>query len=88
MPGDVVRRMIEGEDSQRGHVRTTHVNCHLQIIGTNKVLCNIDSKLLQPIMVIAVRNSSCGKVMFSQVSVSHSVHGGGVLCVFMTFKVP
>ena len=28
--------------------------------------------------IITVRNSSCGKVMFSQVCVKHSVHGGRV----------
>ena len=28
--------------------------------------------------IVNVRNRSCGKVMFSQVSVNHSVHGGGV----------
>ena len=29
------------------------------------------------VMLITVRNSSCGKVMFSQASISHSVHKGG-----------
>ena len=31
-------------------------------------------------LILTARNSSCGKVMFSQVSVSHSVHlcGGGI----------
>ena len=27
--------------------------------------------------IFTIRNSSCGKVMFSHLSVSHSVHGGG-----------
>ena len=51
MPGDVVRRMIAGEDSQRGYVRTTHVNCHLQIIGSSKVIRNVSSSNLTPIVV-------------------------------------
>ena len=32
-------------------------------------------------MFITARNSSCGKVIFSQASVSHSVHGGGCACL-------
>ncbi len=58
MPGDVVRRLIAGEDSQRGYVRTTHVNCHVQIVGTNKVIRDVDSRLLSPIVVSVKKLSS------------------------------
>ena len=51
MPGDVVRRFIAGEDSQRGYVRYTDVTCHLQIIGSNKVICNVNSKDLEAMLV-------------------------------------
>ena len=44
MPGDVVRRLIEGQDSQRGYIRNTTVTCNLQIMGKNKVICGVDSR--------------------------------------------
>ena len=51
MPGDVVRRMIQGQDSQRGYVRRTSVKCHLQLLGTNKIIANVDSKEVEPLRV-------------------------------------
>jgi hypothetical protein len=49
MPGDVVRRLIEGQDSQRGFVRTTKVSCHCHILTTrDKVILNVDSTRLEP----------------------------------------
>lgn len=47
MPGDVVRRLIEGEDSQRGYVKFAEVMCDVQIMGKNKVICDIDSRDLE-----------------------------------------
>ncbi|XP_048248264.1 (E3-independent) E2 ubiquitin-conjugating enzyme-like [Haliotis rufescens] len=49
MPGDVVRRLILNEDSQRGYVKDMNVTCHLHILGTDKYIYNIDSKSLDPI---------------------------------------
>ncbi len=56
MPGDAVRRLIEGKDSQRGFVCNTHVTCHLQVMGREEVVCDVDSKLLadQRVRTIAV----------------------------------
>ena len=51
MPGDVVRRLIEGQDSQRGYVRHTDVMCHCLLIGKRKVVCNVNSKNLIPLKV-------------------------------------
>ena len=47
MPGDVVRRLIAGEDSQRGYVRNTVMQCYLQILGKPKVICDVDSRDLE-----------------------------------------
>ena len=48
MPGDVVRRLIAGQDSQRGYVRNTKVRCHVQIMGKGHVICDVDSRNLRP----------------------------------------
>ncbi|KAK3607162.1 hypothetical protein CHS0354_004422 [Potamilus streckersoni] len=47
MPGDVVRRLVEGQDSQRGFVKDMQIKCHLKVLGANKWLYNIDSKDLK-----------------------------------------
>ena len=51
MPGDVVRRLIEGQDSQRGFVVNTRVNTHVQQLGKNKVICDVNSRELTPLEV-------------------------------------
>ncbi|CAI9728364.1 Hypothetical predicted protein [Octopus vulgaris] len=49
MPGDCVRRLIQGEDSQRGYVQDMTVKCCLQVMGTKKYIDNVDSRDLLPI---------------------------------------
>jgi len=51
MPGDVVRRLIEGQENQRGFVCDTSVTCHVQLLGQNRVICDVDSRNLKPILV-------------------------------------
>ena len=51
MPGDVVRRLIEGQESQRGFVADTRVRCHVQVVGRNRVICDVDSRHLEPLKV-------------------------------------
>ena len=51
MPGDVVRRLIEGQENQRGFVCDTTVTCHVQLLGQNRVICNVDSHHLRSIQV-------------------------------------
>lgn len=51
MPGDCVRRLIQGEDSQRGYVQDMTVECCLQVMGTRKFIDAIHSKDLLQIRV-------------------------------------
>lgn len=51
MPGDVVRRMIKGKDTQRGYCRDIELNACVQVIGTKQVLTNIRSEDLVPLEV-------------------------------------
>lgn len=52
MPGDVVRRMIKGKDTQRGYCRDIELNACVQVIGTKQVLTNIKSEDLVPLEVL------------------------------------
>ncbi|XP_034940517.1 (E3-independent) E2 ubiquitin-conjugating enzyme UBE2O [Chelonus insularis] len=49
MPGDVVRRMIKGKDTQRGYCRDIELTACVQVIGTKQVLTNIKSEDLTPL---------------------------------------
>jgi len=51
MPGDVVRQMIKGKDTQRGYCRYIDMSANVQIIGTNMVIANIQSAKLTPLEV-------------------------------------
>ncbi|OAD61943.1 Ubiquitin-conjugating enzyme E2 O [Eufriesea mexicana] len=49
MPGDVVRRMIKGKDTQRGYCRDIELTACVQVIGTKQILTNIRSEDLVPL---------------------------------------
>uniref|UniRef100_A0A0B7AQH6 UBC core domain-containing protein n=1 Tax=Arion vulgaris TaxID=1028688 RepID=A0A0B7AQH6_9EUPU len=49
MPGDVVRRLIPGQESQCGFVMDMDVRCHLRILCSNKYIYNVNSKDLTPL---------------------------------------
>ena len=51
---------------------------HHEILPHHKILIQFYNGYLWNIFIITVRNSSCGKVMFSQACVKNSVHSGGV----------
>ena len=51
MPGDVVRRLIRGKDTQRGYCRNIQVTACVQVVGTKQVIVNVNSKDLMPIEV-------------------------------------
>ena len=44
MPGDVVRRLIKGKETQRGYCRHVDVHASCKIVGTSQVIHGIDSK--------------------------------------------
>jgi len=52
MPGDVVRRLIAGKDTQRGYCRSVSVSAAAQIVGEKKVIPEIMASELVPVQVI------------------------------------
>lgn len=55
MPGDVVRRLIKGKDTQRGYCRHIHVKSDLLVVGSKQVICQVDSSQLSPVEVIHLK---------------------------------
>ncbi|XP_070580497.1 (E3-independent) E2 ubiquitin-conjugating enzyme UBE2O-like [Ptychodera flava] len=53
MPGDAVRRIIAGQDSQRGIVHNVEVYVHIQVLKTKHMIYEINSRDLIPLQVFA-----------------------------------
>ncbi|KAK7004416.1 E2/E3 hybrid ubiquitin-protein ligase UBE2O [Biomphalaria glabrata] len=49
MPGDIVRHLIQGQETQCGFVTDVDIRCNVHVLRTNKYIYNINSKDLQPI---------------------------------------
>ncbi|BES98249.1 Ubiquitin-conjugating enzyme [Nesidiocoris tenuis] len=59
MPGDVVRRMIKGKDTQRGYCRHMEVTASIQIVGTRHIINGVNSKDLEPIEHLSPNLAVC-----------------------------
>jgi len=59
MPGDVVRRLIAGKDTQRGYCRDVNVRASVEIVGTQQVVFDVDSKDLNPLEEFTVDVAVC-----------------------------
>ncbi|XP_064478867.1 (E3-independent) E2 ubiquitin-conjugating enzyme UBE2O-like isoform X1 [Ornithodoros turicata] len=49
MPGDIVRKVVKGKNTQLGYCRNTEVYATVQIFGTSSVIANVNSRDLQPL---------------------------------------
>lgn len=59
MPGDVVRRMIKGKDTQRGYCRDIKVTACVQVVGTKQVIPSVKSENLVPLEEFATDIAAC-----------------------------
>uniref|UniRef100_A0A2M4CSB7 Putative ubiquitin-conjugating enzyme n=1 Tax=Anopheles darlingi TaxID=43151 RepID=A0A2M4CSB7_ANODA len=59
MPGDVVRRMVPGLDTQRGYCHEITVRADVRIIGTKYVVRNVASDRLRPLLSMPKDNAVC-----------------------------
>ena len=59
MPGDVVRRLIAGKDTQRGYCREVNVRASVEIVGTQQVVFDVDAKDLVPLEEFTVDVAVC-----------------------------
>lgn len=72
MPGDVVRRMIKGKDTQRGYCRHMEVSASIQIVGTKHIINNVKSKDLIPIEALAPDIAVCLDSWVGGIKLVHS----------------
>ncbi|KAJ1526736.1 hypothetical protein ONE63_008315 [Megalurothrips usitatus] len=72
MPGDVVRRMIKGKDTQRGYCRDIRVTACVQVVGTKQVIPNVKSEHLVPLEEFAEDIAVCLDSWVGGIKMVHS----------------
>ncbi|KAK3930467.1 (E3-independent) E2 ubiquitin-conjugating enzyme [Frankliniella fusca] len=72
MPGDVVRRMIKGKDTQRGYCRDISVTACVQVVGTKQVIPNVKSEHLVPLEEFAEDIAVCLDSWVGGIKMVHS----------------
>lgn len=59
MPGDVVRRLIPGKDTQRGYCRDIFVKADVRVLGSKFILKNVAADRLRPLISMPRDNAVC-----------------------------
>ncbi|XP_037093739.1 (E3-independent) E2 ubiquitin-conjugating enzyme-like [Pollicipes pollicipes] len=59
MPGDIVRRLVPGQDTQRGYCRAITMKATVQVVGTRQVIYNVASDELTPLEEFAPDIAVC-----------------------------
>lgn len=49
MPGDVVRRLVAGKDTQRGYCREINMRADVKVMGTKFVVQGVNAERLKPV---------------------------------------
>ncbi|XP_049818002.1 (E3-independent) E2 ubiquitin-conjugating enzyme UBE2O isoform X2 [Aethina tumida] len=59
IPGDIVRRLVKGKETQRGYCKETKQLATLQIVGTDKIIEHVASDRLQGLRPFQVEDAVC-----------------------------
>lgn len=59
MPGDVVRRIVPGKDTQKGYCREVAVTADVNIKGTSYIIKNVAGDRLRPLISTMRDNAVC-----------------------------
>ncbi|XP_073814917.1 (E3-independent) E2 ubiquitin-conjugating enzyme UBE2O [Musca autumnalis] len=49
MPGDVVRRLVRGKETQRGYCRDINMKADVRVLGTKYVITNVNAERVKPL---------------------------------------
>ncbi|XP_055677910.1 (E3-independent) E2 ubiquitin-conjugating enzyme isoform X2 [Lutzomyia longipalpis] len=59
MPGDVVRRLVPGKDTQHGYCQEISVRADVKVVGTRFVVKNVNAERLRPLVTVFRDNAVC-----------------------------
>lgn len=69
LPGDIVRRIIQGQETQRGYCKSAKQLVTLQIVGTDKVVEKVCSTRLKPVSRLTFGRIVCIDNKFGRIQV-------------------
>lgn len=69
IPGDIVRRLEKGKETQRGYCKETKQTATVLIIGTDKVIEHVPSDRLQNISLFDIDDAVCLGNQFGRIEV-------------------
>lgn len=71
IPGDIVRRLEKGKETQRGYCKETKQTATVLVIGTDNVVENIPSERLQNVRPFDVDDAVCLGSQFGRIEVKN-----------------
>lgn len=85
MPGDVVRRLIAGKDTQRGYCRSVKVIADVQVLGSKRVILSVPATNLVPVQklqseIAVYMDSWIGVIREAKYNIGLKYHDGST-CV-------
>lgn len=69
VPGDVVRRLENGKETQRGYCKDSKQYATVQIVGTDKIVERVSSDRLQPLSCFDSNTAVCLGTKYGRVQV-------------------
>lgn len=86
-PGEVVRRLVNGKETQRGYCKSTKKTFTVEVIGTNKVIENVSFNRLQSITPFEEDDAVCLKTKFGRVEVCTPFFSHFVKFIHLYFRL-
>lgn len=71
LPGDIVRRFIQGQDTQRGYCKIAKQFVTLQIVGTDKIIEKVCSSRLKSVARYTFERTVCLDNKYGKIQVSY-----------------
>lgn len=81
IPGDVVRRFIQGQETQRGYCKIAKQSVTIQIVGTDKIIEKVCSTRLKPVSKYTFDRTVCLGNKFGRIQVIYLLS----ICFFLPF---
>lgn len=69
VPGDIVRRLVDGKETQRGYCKDTKQVASVQVVGTNKIIEHVSNNRLFYVKQYDVGDAICLGDKFGRIQV-------------------
>lgn len=73
IPGDIVRRLEQGRETQRGYCKESKQFATVQVVGTDKIIEKISSDRLQNVSPYDINAAVCLDMKYGRIQVSEII---------------